>query len=397
MKKKEEKIAVIIYNYIQYLSIMPGIKGLIKAGYDIDFYCGEINDDSGFNDLFSDVAKLLKKEGFKVYKKPQKTDYKIVLDPYVGLFDIKGKYNIRYRYGPICAKPNKVLNTNQMIRYDCILCSGTYEARMLNPFAHTEISADLKYMNFQKRKLKEANNKKVLLYLPTFGKESSIDLILDELKKLKNDYYIIAKTHHGTSFLKEESERPDKLKLVVDQCYDLHKELKDLLEVSDVVLSDNSASIFEAMLNNVPVAIFSDDINQNKLGDINTVQYDLYKEGILPYANNIKSIKKVLKEALSSEIIKKQKKWSKENFTYSKDPIKDFVSIIEKYYNDEIDMQDYLFRKNIKDYIEEKNNYIDYMWKAYKYQESLLKKYREWKLYKIASKIYDIRNGETGK
>lgn len=397
MKKKEEKIAVIIYNYIQYLSIMPGIRGLIKAGYDIDFYSGEVNDDSGFNDLFSDVTKIIKKEGFNVYKKPQKTDYKIVLDPYVGLFDIKGKYNIRYRYGPISAKPNKVLNVNQMIRYDCILCSGPYEARMLNPFASTEVVADLKYMDFKKRKLKEAKNKKVLLYLPTFGEESSIDLILDELQKLKKDYYIIAKTHHGTSFLKEESERPNKLKLVVDQCYDLHKELKDLLEVADVVLSDNSASIFEAMLNNVPVAIFSNDINQNKLGEINTVQYDLYKGGILPYTNNVKNIGKILKEVLSDNIIDKQNNWAKENFVYSKDPVKDFVNIIGKYYNEEIDMQDYLFRKNIKDYIEEKDNYIDYMWKAYKYQEALLNEYREGKLYKIASKLYKIKSRRNDK
>ena len=76
MKRKKEKIAVVIYNYIQYLSIMPGIKGLIKAGYDVDFYSGEINDDSGFNDLFSDVSKIMEENGYKVYKKPQKINYK---------------------------------------------------------------------------------------------------------------------------------------------------------------------------------------------------------------------------------------------------------------------------------------------------------------------------------
>lgn len=392
MKKKEEKIAVIIYNYIQYLSIIPGIRGLIKSGYDVDFYCGKVDDDSGFNNLFSDVTKILKKEGFKVYNKVQKTNYKIVLDPYEGLFDIRGKYNLRYRYGPIAAKPNKVLTTDKMIRYDCIICSGPYEARMLKAFANTEIVADLKYMDFKKKKLKESNAKKVLLYLPTYGEESSIDLLLDELEKLKKDYYIIAKTHHGTSFLKEESERPDKLRKVVDECYDLHTELKKLLEVADVVLSDNSASIFEAMLNKVPVAIFSDDINQNKLGEINSVQYDLYKEGILPYTNDAKKIKKILKEALSKEIIEKQNNWARDNFTYSKDPVKDFVALIEKYYNDEIDMQDYLFRRLIKDSIKEKNDYIDYMWRAYRHQEALLKEYQEGKLYKLASKLYKIMN-----
>ena len=394
MKKKKDKIAVVIYNYVQYLSIMPGIKGLIKKGYDIDFYCGEVKDDSGFNNLFSDVSKVIKKDGFKVYKKVQKENYKIVLDPYIGLYDIDAKYKIRYRYGPICAKPNKVLKAEQMLRYDCIICSGPYEARMLNAFAHTEIVADLKFMDFKKKKVMGNSKKKVLLYLPTYGEESSIDLALDELEKLKKDYFIIAKTHHGTSFLKNEGERSNKLNKVVDKCYDLHTELKGLLEISDVVLSDNSASIFEAMLNNIPVAIFTNDINQNKLGEVNTVQYDLYKEKILPYTNDAKKIGKVLKEALSKEYIDRQKKWSKENFSYSKDPIKDFVSLIDKYYNDEIDMQDYYFRRSILEYIKEKDKYIDHMWEAWRYQESILKKYREWRLYKWATKLYEIKNGE---
>ncbi len=393
MKKKEEKIAVVIYNYIQYLSIMPGIKGLIKNGYDVDFYCGEVKDDSGFNNLFSDVAKVIKHDGFKVYKKPQKIKYKIVLEPYRGLFDLDTKYLIRYRYGPISAKPNKVLLPEKMIWYDCIICSGPYEARMLKSFAETEMVADLKFLDFKKRKVREKGDKKVLLYLPTYGDESSIDLILDELKKLKDEYYIIAKIHHGTSFLKEESERTTKLKDVVDQCYDLHTELKGLLEISDVVLSDNSASIFEAMLNNIPVAIFSDDINQNKIGELNTVQYDLYKEKILPYTNDVKKISKVLKEALSEKVIKAQKDWAKENFTYSKDPVKDFVEVIDKYYYDNIDMQNYLFRRLIQNYIKEKDKYIDHMWEAWRYQESLLNEYREGKLYKLASKIYKMKNG----
>ena len=380
MKRKKEKIAVVIYNYIQYLSIMPGIKGLIKAGYDVDFYSGEINDDSGFNDLFSDVSKIMEENGYKVYKKPQKINYKIVLDPYIGLFDIKGKYNIRYRYGPLCPKPNKVITPAQMIRYDCIICSGPYEARMLNGFANTEIVADLKYMDFKRKRTSDKKGKKILLYLPTYGDESSIDLIIDELKKLRKDYYIIAKLHHGTSFLKNESERPSKLTEAVDKICDLHTELKELLEIADVVLSDNSASMFEAMLNNIPIALFSKDINQNKMGELNTVQYDLNKEKILPYTNNAKRIGRILKEALSEKIQTRQKNWAKENFTYSKDPVKDFVEVIEKYYNDEIDMQDYLIRKSIKDYIKEKDKEIERMWEAWRYQEDLLNKYREGKL-----------------
>ena len=385
MKKKEEKIAVVIYNYIQYLSIMPGIRGLIKEGYDIDFYCGELNDNSGFNDLFSDVLKILKKDGLKVYRKPKNTHYKIVLEPYHGDFTKNAKYYIRYRYGPLCTvKPNKVIYTEPMLHFDCILCSGPYEAGIVDGFAHTEQVADLKYINFKKKNRHRKDGKKVLLYLPTYDEESSIDLIANELGKLKKDYYIITKFHHGTSFLKRENDRLDKIKNVVDEWYDLHTELKDLLEISDVVLSDNSGAIFEAMINYIPVAIFSKDLNQNRIGDFNTTQYELNQKGIMPYTNDTKKIKKILKEALSEKIIEKQKRWTKESFTFSKDPVKDFVNIIDNYYNDNINMRDYLIRRSIKQIINDKEQLIARCEK----QEKRLNEYKSGKLYKLSTKIY---------
>jgi len=399
MKIGNKKIAVVIFNYIQYLSIMPGIEKLIEKGYDIDFYCDEAKgDETGFYNLFADVRNALLQKGHKVYTKSQKIKYKILLEPYINGLGLEGEYNLRYRYGPITAKPNKVYIPSFFIKYDCVLCSGTYEARLLSNFTNTEILADLKYVGFKKKNYHKG--KKVLLYLPTYGEESSIELILNELKKLRKKYYIIAKIHHGTSFLKNESERSNLIKDAVDEYYDSHKELKDLLEISDIVLTDNSASIFEALYNNIPVATFSNDINQNKIGDFNSIQYELYKEGLLPYTNNTRKIKDILEETLSKKIVLRQRQWSKKNLVYSKDPIGDFVKIIEKYYTDKIDRQTYLLHRLLRSDYDEKVDKLDGLTKeCEKLHNELnscvneLKNYRTGKLYKIATRIYKIKNG----
>ena len=415
----DNRIAIVIYNYIQYLNIMPGAEELIRRGYKVDFYGLVTDDKNGFQDIFDDVINHLKEKGYKVYTKGKKVKYKILLEPYESNLNINAKYNIRYRYAPISAKPDKVYLPHLFLKYDSVLCSGSYEARLLNNFTNTEIVDDLKYINFKKKDYKK--DKKVLLYLPTYGEESSIELILSELEKLKNDYYIIAKIHHGTCFLKEEKSRIDLVNKVVDECFDTHKELKELLEISDVVLSDNSGSIFDAIYTGIPVAVVSNDINQNKKGDFNTTQYELYKAGVLPYTSEIKNIKKVLEEALSKEIIDKQKRWNEEYFVHSKDPIGDFVNIIDKYLNDDIDVQSYLLRKEVKKEFYDNVGRANELWNKldaeYKTTSNLSKEnnvlreennllkdknsslenellyYRNGRLYKIANKIYKLKNG----
>ncbi len=438
--KTNSKIAVVVYNCVQLLNILPGIEELIKLGYCVDFYGLLTDDKTGFQDLFSDVINQLRKKGYNVYTKARKIKYKILLEPYESNLIIDAQYKIRFRYSQITAKPDKVYIPYLYMKYDCILCSGPYSARLLNNYTNTEIVSDLKYINFKRKK--HDKGKKVLLYLPTYGKECSIDLIAEELNKLRNDYYVIVKIHHGTKFLVDEAKRIDKVKVNVDEFYDLHKELKELLEIADVVLTDNSASVFDAIYNNIPVAIFTNDINQNKLGDFNTIQYELYKEGIIPYTQDINKIPDILKKSLSSKIIQKQNEWNEKNFYHSKDPIKDFVKVIEKYLNDDIDRQSYLLRRKLhddflyyKDYsedlwtrldieykktaeqgvtinnlnstinnlnttinnlnssISEKDEKISNLESEIEELERELSYYRDGKLYKLAKKVYQIKNG----
>lgn len=437
----KNNIAIVILNNIQFINVKPVIEILTNKGYPIDIYCPDTNDETGFKELFLDNVNNLKRLGYKIYRKVQKTKkYKVLLEPYPCV-DIDSKYKIRYHYSTISAKPNIVYaHPENYIKYDAILCGGKYDANYLSIYSKTFVTGNTKFINFKKKRIK--SDKKVLLYLPTYGDCCSIDLVGNYLSSLKDEYYIIAKIHHGTSFLKDESSRIETVKNNVDEFYDLHKNLSELLSVADVVLSDNSGSIFEALYTYTPVAVFSNDINQNKWGGFNTTQYELYQLGILPYTNKLEKISDILKQAQSDKIKKMQKKWSNENLYHPENQVFDFVNIIEDHINDKVDKRYYdfhnefrihyfnLFNENIsnnnkiknlnfqiennnKEIEEYKNNICDckteinnYKTKIDNYQKQIndyeteinnyqkqINYYETGKLYMLAKFLYKIKNG----
>lgn len=412
-------IAVVILNYIQYVNIVPGINKLIEKGYNVDIYCPFIKTNDGFDIMYNDNIRNLKEKGYNVYTKVSKKKYKILLEPYPYM-NIESKYKIRYRYSNISAKPNIVYKPENYLRYDGILCSGQYDSNYLNVLTQTYITGNMKFINF-KRKKKE-KSKTVLVYLPTYGDESSIDMLKDYFKNLKKYYYIITKIHHGTTFLNSEKDRIKYLKMYSDEFYDCNKDVDELLSIADVVLTDNSGSIFEALYTYVPVAVFCDDINKNKLMNFDTTQYVLFKEGILPYTNRISKLKETISKAMSKDVSDKQKKWSNNNLYHPVDQTIDFVNTIEKFMNDDVNerylqMHEILREKYIYNLNETKripllNDTIDKLnlelnsvrednrcimeKNIYLNDENLtlkkeLKKYQDGKLYKLSQKIYKIK------
>ena len=191
---------------------------------------------------------------------------------------------------------------------------------------------------------------------------------------------------------------------ISDECYNHKTELAELLTIADIVLSDNSGAIFETLYAKVPLAVYSEDINKNKLDNFDTTQYRLVKEGYIPYTNHSDEIPNILEQALSSKYIEKQKNLSDELFYRPENPVGCFVNVIEKYLNDHINfdykkihdvlVNDYTSKvntisqlsndlsalqnnsENLARQIEEKNTIISY--------------YENGKLYRISKKIYNL-------
>lgn len=394
--------AIVIQNLIQFQSLENDIQDLIKNNISIDIYVPISEDNEGFKEMYDYTYNFLNKQGYNPKRNlSANVKYKILLEanPTDTYYKFKFDYRIKYRYGPVSAKPMPVYLPEFNLCYDAILCYGDYEANILNVYSDTFIVENSKYRNYRRKQNVDKNNlqKPTLLYLPTYGDISSIDSIIDIISGLKNDYNVIIKLHHGTSYLKNETRRLEKLREITNGIYDQNTKLIELLEKADVVLSDNSGAIFEAVYGKVPVAIFAKDINKNKIGNMNTLQYNAIEQGYIPYTNDIKEIRSILKRTLSNENITKQLQLRDKIFSNNSEQKNTLQSIVNNYLNNTINMNhknlhdvlvgDYYKKlENVYEYskiIEQLNNDINEKNKEINY-------YENGKLYKISRWIYKL-------
>ena len=417
MEKRD--IAVTVQNFVQFYSIKKGIDELIKRNYKVDIYIPHTDDASGIGKMYDETYNELINTNYSLKRNTDKNlSYKVLLEPYP--MDIFLKFNfdyrLKYKYSLLSAKPNLVYRPEDNIYYDAILCYSPYDANFLNVYSKTELIGNLKYINFKRNP--EHSVKPILLYLPTYGDVSSIDSIIKQLDKLKDKYYLVTKLHHGTSSLVNEAERIEKLKNISDECYNHTTELAKLLEKADVVLSDNSGAIFETLYAQVPLAIFSENINKNKLGNLDTTQYKLVQENYIPYTNDVNQIENVLELAMSNEYIVKQKELSNNLFYRPESPVKEFADLIEKYLTNNVDLtfkqvhdvlvNDYVTKiehinelqttlansntdyNQLQSILNGKNLQIQNLENNIKEKDCIIMYYETGKLYKISKKIYNL-------
>ena len=401
------KIAITIQNYVQFYSVKPFLD--LKK-YSIDIYVPSIDiSNTGFKNMYDDIYDFLVEKKYNVYRNPKNIKYKILLEPSPMdyYFKFNYKYRIKYKYTAISAKPGITYNIYPNMVYDAILCYSTYEEEILNNYSKTFLVGRLCFKDFKK----QASNKdkKTILYLPTYGEFSGIDETLEELEKLSHRYRIITKEHHGTNYLYSENEKSKNLESVISQFYDSSYPLSKLLEISDVVLTDNSGSIFESFYTKVPVCIFSKNIKKCNFNDFESLQYQLIKEDIIPFTDKEKELEKIINKALSNEYIRKQNTISDILFPIKQsDILASFTNVIDTFIDDTdeyLKNRIVLHREVIK-YIEsllevndglEKNYHlVNKALNAVQNENTILKTeledYKKGKLYKISSKMYSIQS-----
>lgn len=411
------KIAITIQNYVQFYSIKPFID--LSDTYDIDIFVPTDNDGTGFNNMFDDVYNFLVKEGYNVYRKVDTSiKYKILLEPYPMDYYLKFNYvyRIKYKYSVISAKPKLIYKLSSNIFYDAIICHSTYEEELLSIFSKTYLVGKLNYINFRRKNGKF--KKKTLLYLPTYGYLNSIDDVLEQLKYLGKKYNIITKEHHGTNYLHSENEKSKKLNKYINKFYDSSYPLNKLLEIADVVLSDNSGSIFEALYSEVPVCIFSKNMDDCSLGKLHSLQYSLAEQNIIPCTEDVNALDDIIELALTEEVYNKQKEISKKLFPLNKDDIlSSFTHVIDLYLSDNINFDSFLLHRELeKEYLNFNEN-LDNLKQELIKKENLysseleilnkqindlnlenvqmlkvLNEYKNGKLYKVATKIYSFKS-----
>lgn len=133
---------------------------------------------------------------------------------------------------------------------DVIFCYGKYSQEKLNFFApsyslgHPSFNLiSIEEIKKTKENLSLDKKKKTILYCPTWGDLSSYRSFISSIQLLSNTYNVILKLHHNTIYLHQDSikKNEDNVFLCTNENID------KLIQISDVVISDYSGAIFDAI------------------------------------------------------------------------------------------------------------------------------------------------------
>lgn len=133
-------------------------------------------------------------------------------------------------------------------------------------------------------------NRKTVLYLPTYGELGSLEFMVPSLRELARRYNVIVKVHHNTQY----REKNRMAALMGDSVIlaDDFDDLQALFKISDVVISDNSGALFEAVLVDKPVVLvdlFSGaGVGENQRPRASRLSWDAYQNRY--YAESLEQV-----------------------------------------------------------------------------------------------------------
>ena len=113
-------------------------------------------------------------------------------------------------------------------------------------------------------------SRQTVLYAPTWGNLSSVDLYLESVLALRGRYNVLIKMHHNTDLLEDRGARMKILENV--HVFGANENIYSLLSVSDLMISDYSGAIFDGfycrrpiVLLDIPSALESAKIDESSL------------------------------------------------------------------------------------------------------------------------------------
>lgn len=154
--------------------------------------------------------------------------------------------------------------------YDLILTYGTYSQEKLSHYTNSFVVGIPKYDHFFRDNFDKGDvlkekidlKKKTILYLPTWSNLSSIDKYVSGFEELAARFNVVIKLHHITALMeKKRIEKLGKNIILIDDKIDLGV----LFKCADVVVSDYSGAIFEAMFFDKRIILL--DIDESVLND----------------------------------------------------------------------------------------------------------------------------------
>lgn len=298
--------------------------------------------------IYEDCADHLEARGFNVTRGKSdveltdlivKTKYKILLSAYMYQWhydNLEVDYRIMYPYASYYFnKPNWTIERfiRQDYMADALLSHAIGTKPVTDIFTQTHIVPSLKLMDYRKKA--RPSKKPVIFFAPTYSELDFAKSIIGVADDIKKNYRLVMRGHQKSG--NTENGSLAQLYGVADEVFDAkNNQLVDVLQEADIVVSDNSAVIFDAIYCGVPVMLFSSGPNTQSYFDIDTAQSTLFDEGYIKWTDNPGSLLGAIKQTLTPESIRKQKSLTKKLFPYSgKDnAVNAWMDVIGEYLSD---------------------------------------------------------------
>lgn len=200
-----------------------------------------------------------------------------------------------------------------------------------------------------------------VLYMPTWGELSSIDQYINAVLALSQSYNVLIKLHHNTDIL--EKGRLEKIETNRIHFFGANDDALELLSISDIVISDYSGAIFDAIYCRKPVVLLDKEENEIlEEAKIDTHSLEFNRRDELGYrvarpCDLIYGIKYI--EANRDSIISDKESIKTELYEYSENSIEKCIEAIDGLMSGDIvrtQMQSYI-HDSIKELYQVKREY----------------------------------------
>ncbi|MFO1444436.1 CDP-glycerol glycerophosphotransferase family protein [Bacillus sp. Bva_UNVM-123] len=191
-------------------------------------------------------------------------------------------------------------------KFDIVLSYGPYAENKLQKYSKIINIGHPRIKSTYKNQLIDLNGKyfprefgkPILLYCPTWEELSSLDHFIENLSIFTENFVVVVKLHHGSIMIDNNFELNSIKKSNNLFIFDEFTDLFDLLYHCDLVLSDYSGAIFDAMLFRKPI-ILIDSLDSK--GSKTQESLDLLIREILPHAPTPNEIVELLKRELNNK------------------------------------------------------------------------------------------------
>ena len=306
--KNKKTVAVHVQSEVQFYAVEPLLRELekrrdLKVTILIERHD---SDEEGWKEMSVGTIELMRGRGFlpEYTEDFEDFEFDLCLTPYMS--SIRAKCYLKYDYGTLNAKPVLTYVPAALEGFHGLMCPSMDGLNLLAVYGKTFPVDNLRFYG-KKRRINHGK-KKIVLFAPTYNDKYAPEEDVKIIKTLKDKYYVIVKSHHGTNYLRQNEKKKNILRGGADEYYGSDTNIIDLMMRADVCLSGNSSTIGDAIRAGVPCAVYTHDLDCFKWKDLHTTQYELYKNGRLLACKKIDQVEGMIDQALTKEY---REQWAK--------------------------------------------------------------------------------------